>query len=186
MNALLLTAFMVAADEGTVSCGAVCTYLLVRETRPEVSLAQTAERLADRPEGHSFGDLAAVADSLGVKTIVAHVKKSGRLPRGPFVAHFQDGGGGSVGHFVFFRPLEPTFTQYQMIAAPFEPEVLFASDILARPDFTGWVMTEAPSNLPAWAGVGLLIAGGILFGYSRRIGRETTPALLPRNLAPAH
>lgn len=186
MSLFILAALAFGADEGAVSCGAACTYLLVRESRPGVSLAQTADRLADRPDGHSFGDLAAVAESMGVNTSVKNVKKSGRLPRGPFVAHFQATDGGSIGHFVFFRPLEPTFSQYQMIAAPFEPEVLFASDILARPDFTGWVMTEAPSNLAAWTGLGLLIAGGILLGYSRRIGRDSAAAILRQNLAPAH
>lgn len=182
LTVLLLIA---AADaKSPVSCGAACVYLFVRDTKPELNLSTVNDLLRDQPDGHSFADLATAVESLGISTSVLNVKESGRLPNGPFIAHFQSADGDGVGHFVFLRPLEPTFTQYQMIAAPFQPEVAFASDLLARTDFTGWVMTHRSANLSSWIGALLLVSGiGFLvlhFFFARR-----RPLMLaPQNAAP--
>jgi ABC-type bacteriocin/lantibiotic exporter with double-glycine peptidase domain len=161
--AVILMFVAVADDQSPVSCGAACTYLFVREFNLQARLADTVVLLPDKNDGHSFGELAAAADALGVSASIVNVKEFGRLPKEPFIAHVQSADGDPIGHFVFLRPLEPTFAQYQMIAAPLEPEVIFANELLARTDFTGWVMTRSTPKAAFWIGVAVIVVGAGFF-----------------------
>jgi ABC-type bacteriocin/lantibiotic exporter with double-glycine peptidase domain len=188
---LLLALATVFAAEPGVSCGATCTFLFMRDHGGDFSLDRLSELLSDRADGHTFAELRDVCTSHGVPATIVNARDFGRLPKEPFVAHFRGEDGDAVGHYVFLRPLEPTFTQYQLVAPPLPPEVVTVADLLARSDFTGWVLVRSTSSAPALAGWSLVAVGLVTFATAAtgrrwrlkkvvdQCGGRLTPPLTP-------
>jgi hypothetical protein len=173
--AILLTGFA-ASPERRVGCGAFGAHMLARELGRHSALEETTARLPDQPAGHSMRELQSALLEWGVRTEARFLKPSAaKLPKGPLIAHFNSSDKTSPGHFVFIRPLEPTFAQYQLVAPGSDPEVLFADQILSHPDFSGWVLRPAEFNVMFFGGVGLVVTGAVLWVAPRS-------ALLRRNL----
>lgn len=174
------------SDDETVSCGVSSTLLFLREHQIDISLDELARRVPDRSRGNTFTELRDVCSSLGADASIVNVKGGNAgLPTGPFVAHLNARDGGEVGHFVFLRPLEPTFTQYQLIAPPLQPAVVDAREWMRRPDFEGWVLTVEKPTSTLKIGLGLAGVGIALTVFAAPSVRQslfrgrTWPKLTP-------
>ena len=159
-----------ADPEVVAGCGAVCVHLLAREMGNPFTLDAAVARLPDSEEGRSFDELKATLSELGVQTQLTNLRSKGlAVPRGPFIALLSRSDKEGPGHFVFLRPLEPSFSQYQLVGPGSDPEVLFAHEFLRRRDFTGWVLAPRGPNLALYAGLALLIFGLVLVIATLRI-----------------